>query len=67
MLDARLRKIKEMLFLQKNGPINVDCHVYKILKLNKTYFNLTTIHSAQFSILATIKREKRERHNKMNS
>ena len=26
-------------FLQKNGPINVDCHFYEISDLHKTYFS----------------------------
>ena len=28
-----------MFFLQKNGPINIDGHIYKITDLDNTYFN----------------------------
>ena len=35
-LDISLQNI---VFSTKNGPINVDCHFYKITDLHKTYFS----------------------------
>ena len=35
---------KNKFFSTKNGPINVDGHVYKITDLEKTYFSASYCH-----------------------